>query len=168
MKRSASLREAIRQTKPFESLQVEALLTLSWAGDRLLDAVHVPLREEDLTMPQYNVLRILRGTPGGLQTHEVCDRMVARAPNLTRLVDRLEAKGLLRRQRSSRDRRVITLRITEAGSALVERVTLPLVRAVNHAMRTLSTPELRELVRMLNLLGSSAQEPFPVEEEASS
>jgi DNA-binding MarR family transcriptional regulator len=111
MNRPLSLKQAIKQTQEFQSEQVEALLTLIWAQDRIAQVANQPLRNVDLSSAQYNVLRILRGSPDGLPTREVVERMVTRAPNITRLVDKLEAKGYLKRRRISCDRRVIHLQI---------------------------------------------------------
>lgn len=153
-----TLREALRQTKPYRSVEVEAFLTLRWARDRVERAAQLPLRSAELTLPQYNVLRILRGSPEGLQTQEVGDRLVAKAPNITRLVDKLERKQFLRRVRSDADRRVVTLMITEGGLRELESLEDPLDGAIIQAMSGLSASDLKTLIELLNRLGGSLAE----------
>ena len=153
MKRSpGSLRESIRQTQPFASRETEALLTLIWAQDRVLERALEPLGPQELSLAQYNVLRILRGSPEGLETRKVCDRLITRAPNLTRLVDKLEAKGYLRRQRDRTDRRVIHLVITPEGLRHLGSLDRPMAAATKDAMSALSDRELATLIRLLNRL----------------
>ena len=154
VKEASSLREAIRQTRPFDSVPVEALIALAWAHDRVSSVAEAPLRREKISRAQYNVLRILKGSPEGLQTHEVADRMIARAPNLTRLVDKLVAQGYLKREPCGKDRRVIWLRITPGGIALVERLQPLVVASVAESMGALSTKELEKMIRLLDRLGS--------------
>jgi DNA-binding MarR family transcriptional regulator len=165
MNAAKTLREAIRQTRPFESLHVEALVTLAWAFDRLSHETNRPLCDAGLSPPQYNVLRILRGTPEGLQTHQVVERLVTRAPNITRLVDKLEAKGLLRRQRSRDDRRVVHLRITPAGLELLRELDGPLERAITKALGGLDEDGLRRLIALLTQLAGTLESTTPSSQE---
>jgi len=161
----ATLYQAIHQTRPFDSLPVEALVTLAWAFDRVSHQANAPLCEAGLSPAQYNVLRILRGTPEGLQTHQVVERLVTRAPNMTRLVDKLEAKGLLSRHRSRADRRVVRLRITSAGLELLGKLEQPVEAATREAMDGLDEPDQRRLIDLLtNLAGNlESSTPFPQE-----
>lgn len=153
------IKEAIRQRRPFHSPEAETFLTLMRTADRLSERVSAPLREVGLTAPQYNVLRILRGAePEGLRTYQVADRMVARAPNITRLVDHLEGKRLLSRKRSRSDRRVITLRISRTGTDLLARLDRPVNQAVKQAMRGLSGEQQRSLRTLLDGLRGPLEE----------
>lgn len=150
---STSLRKAIRQEQPFASPQVEALLTLMRATDRVGERVERPFAEAGISGAQYNVLRILRGAgESGIQTYDVAERLVKRAPNITRLVDKLEAKDLLRRKRCDKDRRVVWLFLTPAGAELLDGLDAPLTQATHEAMAALSANELRELTGLLNKL----------------
>ena len=158
--KTQTLREAIHQTRPFDSVQSEALLTLMWAWDRVDRVTNESLRDLDISSAQYNVLRILRGSPQGLQTHEVVSRMVTRAPNITRLVDKLETKGLLVRRRCSEDRRVVYLEITSSGLEFVEQIGPSLAEAIGRATSGLSESDLQTLIHLLNQLGGAAQ-PAP-------
>lgn len=154
-----SIKKSIRQTKPFETLEQEVFLTLLRTTDLVADRATEPIRGTGLTTQQYNVLRILRGAgDDGLQTYQVVERMVTRAPNITRLVDKLERKGFLTRTRSLVDRRVITLRLTEAGRTLLAEIDQPQVEALRAAMQGLNEEENRSLCRLLNRLRSPLEE----------
>ena len=114
------LARELRQRKPFANLQEEVFLNVLRTGDALLRREVEVLRTADLSFPQYNVLRILRGAGSdGLPTGSIADRMVTRDPDLTRLLDRLESRRLVSRSRSSSDRRVIVAAVTEAGRRLL-------------------------------------------------
>ena len=157
---SASIREAIQQQKPFDSLQTEVMLTLMRTTDLLVERSHRPICGAGLTSSQYNVLRILRGAgEAGLQTYQVAERLVTRAPNITRLVDKLETKGFINRRRSDQDRRVVQLRITDAGIALLAELDDPVASATKEALLGLGEPELKELCQSLNRLRKSVEDP---------
>jgi DNA-binding MarR family transcriptional regulator len=103
------LREEIQQQMPFESLEQEAVLNVLRTADVLLQRITAVLKPFKLSPSQYNVLRILRGAgPEGLACREIGERMITSDPEITRLLDRLEARGLLTRTRDQKDRRVIT------------------------------------------------------------
>lgn len=155
-----TLSEAIRQVRPFPSLEVEAALTLMWAQDRVARVLNAPLDAWDLSPAQYNALRILRGSPEGLQTHVVAERMVTRSPNVTRLIDKLEAKGYLVRRRCPEDRRVVYVQITERALAVLASLDEPMARSTERAIGGLPAEDLPELIRLLNQVGGGA-EPVP-------
>lgn len=148
-----SLREEIEQTRPFSSLQEEALLSIFVTGDLLSRGLNGMLRSYDLTLPQYNVLRILRGAgPEGLPLMTVARRMLVRYPNVTRLTDRLEAEGLMRRERSTKDRRVVRACITEAGLDVLAKINGRIDHTTVELMRGAVPGDLSELVRILETL----------------
>jgi len=148
-----SIAESIKQGRPFISAAAEALVALLRTADLAGDVVRRELAAAGLSLPQYNVLRILRGAGRtGLRTYDVIPRMVSRAPNITRLVDKLEQKGLLTRTRSRADRRAVRLRITPAGLALVGQLDGPVEAADAQAMRGLTPAEQRLLVDLLDRL----------------
>src|ERR1700731_1690301 len=95
-----------------------AFLDLQRTCDLLTRGPAQILKTEDLSPTQYNVLRILRGSPDGLPCGEIANRMITRDPDITRLLDRLEKRGLISRWRESKDRRTVTARITPAGLKL--------------------------------------------------
>src|ERR1035438_2600047 len=113
---SPKLKDEIKQGKPFESLEAEVFLNLMRTTDALSRGGEEILKLVGLSPNQYNVLRILRGAgEQGLCCREVAERMVTRDPDITRLVDRLERRSLLTRSRDSKDRRIITVRISPDG-----------------------------------------------------
>jgi DNA-binding MarR family transcriptional regulator len=84
------------------------------------------LKTEDLSATQYNVLRILRGSPKGLPCGEIAARMITRDPDVTRLLDRMEKRGLISRFRDTKDRRTVTGKITPEGLKLLARLDEPI------------------------------------------
>jgi DNA-binding MarR family transcriptional regulator len=115
-------------------------------------AVAVALRPYGLSGTQYNVLRILRGAGGaGLRCQEIAARMVARDPDITRLVDRLEARKLFERARSREDRRVVLVRITAAGSKLVASLDSSMEKVPAAILGHLGRRRLKLLIALLEL-----------------
>ena len=112
---------ALKQQKPFSSPEQEVVLGLLIAAARVMEPWAKFLKTTaQLTTNQYNVLRILRGShPAMLACSDIAERMIERDPDITRLIDRLEARGLVKRTRSRRDRRVVEVGITDEGLALV-------------------------------------------------
>ncbi len=111
----------IKQSKPFHSERQEAFFNLLRTTEHLSREASHLLKDQDLSQTQYNVLRILRGAgEAGLPCSEIGNRLISHDPDVTRLIDRLEKRGLVSRNRDSADRRVITIRLTPAGLALVE------------------------------------------------
>jgi len=101
----------------------KAFLDLIRTTDMLSRHPAQVLKGEDLSMTQYNVLRILRGAGGdGLICGEIADRMITRDPDITRLLDRLERRGYVSRSQSRRDRRCVLVKILPRGETAVERV----------------------------------------------
>jgi DNA-binding MarR family transcriptional regulator len=152
---------------PRESATAEVtdLLRTVDAVRRFLARVVEP---QGITLQQFNVLRILRGAeratpPIGLPTLEIAERMVERAPGITRLLDRLEAKGLVARKRCPEDRRQVLCRITPAGLALLSRLDRPMAQADADCLGMLAASELRTLTAILERIrkGHAALSPEP-------
>lgn len=147
---SPSLQERIKQTKPFENLETEAYLNLVVLAQELTDGVMAVLKRADLSGPQYNVLRILRGAgEAGLNCGEIGRRMIHRVPDVTRLLDRLEARGFILRQRESDDRRVVRVWITPEGLATLAPLDKPLAEAHRNQLGRLGEKKLRALISLL-------------------
>ncbi len=104
------------------SPEESAFLDLARTTDLLSRGPVQVLRTEDLSPTQYNVLRILRGAPEGLLCGEIASRMITRDPDITRLLDRLEKRGLISRCREATDRRTVMARITPEGLELLARL----------------------------------------------
>jgi DNA-binding MarR family transcriptional regulator len=100
-------------------------LDLLRTADMLSRGADWVLKAEDLSLTQYNVLRILRGASQGLPCGEIASRMITRDPDVTRLLDRMEKRNLISRSRESRDRRLVLARITAEGLKLVDRLDEP-------------------------------------------
>lgn len=151
----SGLRGEIRQTRPFASREQEAHLGIARTAAVLDHAVAEALRPYGLTPTQYNVLRILRGAgEEGLCRGAVRERMVARVPDTTRLLDRMEEAGLIQRSRDAEDRRFVTTRIADAGMRLLERLDTPIEELHRRHFANLSPCELDELSRLLELVRS--------------
>ena len=140
----------IQQSKPFPSLEEEALIALQRTADRLQWRLSEMLKAHGLSPTQYNALRILRGAQNeGRACSEIAERMVNRDPDITRLVDRLERRGLVARSRQDRDRRVVTTRITPAGLELLKTLDRPIEEFNRKMLSPLGESHLRTLIRLL-------------------
>jgi MarR family transcriptional regulator, organic hydroperoxide resistance regulator len=151
MAKRSQILEELRQTRPLRSIQEEALLGLLKAADQLRRRGGRVVEPFGISNQQYNVLRILRGAgEEGLPTLEIADRLIEQAPGITRLLDRLEKKRLIRRRRRSEDRRQVLCWITAGGLELLARLDAPVERYGREALNMLSEKELRALVGLLD------------------
>jgi len=151
-----SLKNEIKQTRPFASVQEEVQLALQRTTDQLVAPMSEVLRAANLSTSQYNVLRILRGSVDEpLPCGEISERMVRRDPDLTRLLDRLESRGLVTRSRGVDDRRVVRAAITEEGLALLASLDEPVQRSVKAAVAHVPEERLRMLVEILDEIRAS-------------
>jgi len=147
---AGKLASDIKQTKPFRNLEEEVFLNLIRTSESLLRKGLELFESHGLTNAQYNVLRILRGAGAdGLPCGEIANRMVHRDPDITRLLDRLEKQGLSVRSRESKDRRVVTTRITEAGLKLLARLDEPVVQLHRQLLGHLGAKDLKSLIDLL-------------------
>lgn len=147
---TGGLQQQIRQSKPFRSLEEEAFLNIFRTCAAFLAEFGDLLRTVALTQPQYNILRILRGAgTDGLACGEIGDRMVGRDPEVTRVLDRLEARGFVTRERSTADRRVVIARITPDGLGAVDALDAPVANMHRRQLGHLSGDDLRTLNALL-------------------
>jgi len=152
-KEPLNLREEIRQTKPFESPAQEAILGVYRTSDMLQRRFARLVEPHGISLQQYNVLRILRGAgKEGTPTLEIAERMVEKTPGITRLLDKLEAKHLVRRKRCPEDRRQVLCWITDSGVSLLSQLDKPLVQSGLTAVECLSQTEIRQLIAILGKL----------------
>ena len=150
---SGALQREIRQTRPFPSREAEAVVGLMRTADVVKRSLARVVEPHGITLQQYNVLRILRGAgPDGLPTLEIGGRMIEQAPGVTRLLDRLEGKGLVRRQRCPSDRRQVLCWITPAGAGLLQAMEQTVEEAGRRALGALGRDELDSLVRALDAI----------------
>jgi DNA-binding MarR family transcriptional regulator len=148
--KSKSLRDEIRQSKPFDSAAQEAILALYRTSDMLRRRFSQLVEPHGISLQQYNVLRILRGAgKTGTPTLDIAERMIEMTPGVTRLLDKLEAKHLVRRQRCPEDRRQVLCWITQSGLRLLAELDKPLTAAGAKSMEPLSTAEQKTLIRTL-------------------
>jgi DNA-binding MarR family transcriptional regulator len=152
------LQAEIRQSKPFESLEAEAVLALARTTDQLQRHYDEFFKKYQLTGTQYNALRILRGAgEAGLPCSEIAQRMITRDPDITRLLARLEKRDLCVRARDEKDRRVILGRITPAGLKLLRELDVPIQQIAQQLMSHLGETRLHALLRLLDAVRSEAQ-----------
>ena len=152
------IQSEIQQNKPFASLEDEALVALQRTADRLHWHLAEMLKAHGLSPTQYNALRILRGAGDeGRSCSEIAERMINRDPDITRLVDRLERRGLVKRSRDKRDRRVITTRITGAGLELLKSLDEPIEKLNRKLLGHIGEEQLGSLIKLLE----SARERVP-------
>jgi DNA-binding MarR family transcriptional regulator len=144
----------LKQKTAFASPEQEVLLGLRIAAARLVEPWAAFLKATaGLTNSQYNALRILRGShPTRLTCSDIGQRMIARDPDVTRVVDRLTARGLVERLRSSRDRRVVEVGITEAGLALLGDLDVHARRMPKAILGHLGPARLRQLRTLMEAI----------------
>ncbi len=145
-----------RKTRRFDSLEQEAFLSLWRTYDRLRAFEDELFARHDLTPQQYNALRLVRSRhPEKIRTLDLAARLVSRAPDITRMLDKLEQRGLIERDRPAENRRIVCIGVTPAGIALLDALQEPIrdchVRQLGH----LSAKDLKDLVALLR----AAREP---------
>jgi len=124
--KKSSLATALRQNRPFMSLEQKVYLSMVRTASELSYAVDQFFRPFDITPSQYNVLRMLRGAGvDGLCRNEISERMVTATPDMSRLLDRMEKAGWVTRERAEGDRRQVSTHITKSGIALLEKLETP-------------------------------------------
>ena len=150
---SGKLAKEIRQTRPFPSTGEEAFLNLGRTWEFLQKRVADLIKQFQLTPTQYNMLRILRGAGvDGVTCSQATERMLTPDPDITRLLDRMELLGLIRRDRAKEDRRVVIARITDQGLALVNRIDAPLHLLFQQTFGRVSRQRLQQLIETLEAL----------------
>src|SRR6266404_1650455 len=135
---------------PAASPEEKVFLDLVRTTDILSRGPVEVLKTADLSSTQYNVLRILRGTPEGLPCGEIASRMITRDPDVTRLLDRLEKRKLITRCRESRDRRMVLTRITPDGLKLLADLDEPVLAMHRKQLGHLRRGRLRDLAVLLH------------------
>ncbi|HTM37469.1 MAG TPA: MarR family transcriptional regulator [Terriglobales bacterium] len=131
-------------------LEEQVFLALAITSDQLARRLEPVLRAADISPTQYNVLRILRGAPEGLACTEIGNRMISRDPDITRLLDRLEKRGLVSRCRQRSDRRTVLTRITEAGLKLLSQLDSPVLDTHRLLLGHLGPEKLHGLLQLLS------------------
>lgn len=144
------LQKALKQTKPFASPHEAVAIGIQLAAEDLKSGFNDLFRSKDLTGAQYNVLRILRGAgKKGISCREIGERMITRDSDITRMLDRLEARGLILRERQSDDRRVVLAFATDEGLAVLKELDRPVRELHKRQLGHLSERELAALGKLL-------------------
>ena len=133
----------------FDSPEQEAYLALWRTYDRLRAVEDELFAAFDLTAQQYNLLRLLRAARTPTPTQMLGDQLVSRAPDVTRMLDKLEERGLVTRARSAKDRRAVLVAITGAGRTLLDKVAGPLRDCHRRQLGHLTGPQLEALTALL-------------------
>lgn len=143
------------------ALDARVFVSLMRAADALARGAEALLKPLRISGTQYNILRILRGAgEKGLACREVGSRLISRDPDITRLLDRMESRGLIARAREAQDRRVVRTRITSAGLQLLGELDKPVRDLHRRQFRHLPAKQLRQLSDLLD----RAREPLEKEQ----
>jgi|SRR5262252_6150922 len=149
--KTSRIQRELKQRKPFPSRRQEAGVALLRTADVVKRRMAKVIEPAGVTLQQYNVLRILRGAgEGGIATLEIARRMIEQTPGITRLLDRLEHKRLVRRERCPSDRRQVLCWITAPGLELLDDLDVTVNRADSHALRMLGGDEVDRLIELLD------------------
>jgi MarR family transcriptional regulator, organic hydroperoxide resistance regulator len=152
-----TIRDEIRQTRPFTSPADEAVVTLLRTADRVRTGLAQIVEAHGITLQQYNVLRILRGAgEEGLPTLEIAARMIEHSPGITRLLERLEARKLVRRVRCPEDRRQVLCYVSESARRLVAGLDGPVAEAGRRTLAPLDPARTADLIRLLDAVRATA------------
>jgi len=154
-----NLAAEIGRDRPFDSLEQELFLNLIRTSEWLQGEFARVFKAHGITQPQFNVLKILQVEEKyGIPIQKIGKRMTTRSSDVTRLVDRLERSGLVERFRTEEDRRVIYVRLTEAGRALIDQLAQPLAEAHHFTKGHLDRTSLELLNNLLFELRHSRDE----------
>nr|WP_240490164.1 MarR family transcriptional regulator [Planctopirus hydrillae] len=144
----------------FDSLTQEAYLQLWRTYDRMKAIEEEIFSQFELSAQQYNTLRLLRSVhPEGMATLQIADRLISRAPDITRLIDRLDDRGLVLRTRKPENRRVVEVALTDAGLQLLKDLEEPVRQCHERQLGHLAADELHELIRLMELARTPHEEP---------
>jgi len=147
------------ESRRFDSPEQEAYLALWRTYDRLRALEDELFAGFDLTAQQYNLLRLLRSAHEPVPTLALAERLVSRAPDVTRMLDKLEERKLITRTRSTADRRAVLVKITAAGLTLLEKIAGPLRDCHERQLGHLSAAELKSLIALLKAARAPHEPP---------
>ncbi len=150
----ASLQDEIGKRRPFDHAEQEAYLNIMRTMSVLDEEVSKLFKSRGLSEATYNALRILRGeqshgASAGIPCQLIGERLISRVPDVTRLIDRLEATGLVKRGRTDQDRRIVLVSITKKGLSILDQLDKPLTEIHKNQFKHMTGAELAELNRLL-------------------
>ena len=144
------LQKELQQTRPFGSREEAVSLGIQLAAENLKAGFNDLFKTKDLTGAQYNVLRILRGAgKNGLSCREIGERTINRESDITRMLDRLEARDLIKRERQTEDRRVVLTFITDEGLGVLKELDRPVKELHKNQLGHMTERELASLSKLL-------------------
>jgi DNA-binding MarR family transcriptional regulator len=158
------LQAELKKAKPFDLVEQEAYLNVLRTAQVLTAGFEQLFRQFKLSLTQYNVLRILRGVGGPLPSGQIAERLVTRDPDITRLLDRLEKRGLITRQRGEADRRVVLASITPEGLEILTKLDDPVLDLHRAQLGHLGSERLKTLIELLEHARST---PEPLAAQAA-
>lgn len=157
--RQSAVQSEIRQARPFRSTAQEATIALLRTASIVSRALARVVEPSGLSLAQYNALRIIRGAgTGGIPTLSIRERMIEEGTTITRLLDKLEEAGLIRRERSVPDRRQVICVATDAGRKLLDALDPKVDAADESAMEALSEPQLARFIDLLDAVRTANAE----------
>ena len=143
----------LQQSKPFRHVEEEVFLNLQRTADALMQEITDILKPFGLSPTQYNVMRILRGAgESGITCKEIGARMITRDPDVTRLLDRLERRHLVTRNRAKEDRRFVSIHITNEGLSLLKELDDPIAQRQLDLMGHMDKQQLYRMVELLETI----------------
>ena len=152
---SGKLLKEIHKVRPFDSVQQELFLNIIRTADYLMRGFEELLKPYNLSPTQYNILRILRGAgENGLACKQIGEHLITRDPDITRLLDRLEARTLITRQRGVEDRRVVAARITAEGLKILKELDKPVVDVHRKQLAHVPEAKIEAMIDQLEMLRS--------------
>jgi len=153
------VKQRVPKPRPSLPLEDQVFIAVLRTADALSQQAEQVVRARGLTGAQYNVLRILRGAePEGCACREIGERMISHDPDMTRLLDRMEKRGLVTRERQSQDRRVVKTRITPAGLELLNSLEQPVHKLHKRQFAHLAASRLKALSELLEDVRNRAPE----------
>ncbi len=152
-----SILDEIKQTRPFRTRSQEALVALLRTANLVRRRSEELVQREEITLQQYNVLRILRGAKTPLPTMEIAERLIEQTPGITRHVCNLEERGLIRREQWAGDRRHVLCGITPAGLRVLEKLEEPLDAFDDALASSLTAEQIDQFLEILELIRASPE-----------
>lgn len=153
-----NIQDEIKQSIPFPTPNQEAVVALMRTTSMLKTQIDKVVQAGDVTGPQYNVLRVLRGAKSPLSTYEVGSRLIEHNPGISRMMDRLEKKGLISRSRKEDDRRCVLCSITDKGKHVLDDLDAPVTEAGEQLFQNCSSADVATFIKVLTQVRSSIRE----------
>lgn len=144
-----TLEEKIQQKKPFKSERQRAMVNLIYTSNQINDKMNRIFKEEDISMKQYNVMRIVKGASNAVSTSYIRERMLEKNSDCSRIVSRLVSKGVLKKEQNCNDARLIAIKLTKQGSEILKRMKVRMNK-IPSPMESLTEKECKKLNILLN------------------